>query len=294
MFIFLEYIVTSNRRVYFFEANWNETQPDQDPLDSSDDLSAAIAFDEEKKSLYFYSQVFDEKHQPVNGSIISMGLTADDRLRTEKIVENIIGAGIIGMAFDSIEHILYWTQVNIVSFTGEIYKVSVDDKSAQPSIVTGVDAAKLPFGITIDECSRHLYWTNVRVSGPSIERIPLDGSSVSEVLIDKDLAGPASIVVDQQMRRLYWRQHLGGDRFSIESAELNGADRRIVYRGSGDLHVSMAVNELQVIWADLKMKAIWGISKNATDGVVPQMMHEFKSEAPMGIIARSQLFSGQK
>lgn len=127
-------------------------------------------------------------------------MSSEDEHRTEKLLHETSGTVVVDMVFDTIDRVLYWTGATEDRQNGTIYKLRVDDESAEP-IPISVHAS-LPCGIAIDKRQRQLYWTNEHVTDPSVERIPLDGSQISEVLVNPTEA--FDILVDQFTKRLYW------------------------------------------------------------------------------------------
>lgn len=77
---------------------------------------------------------------------------------------------------------------------------------------------------------RYLYWTNCDPKRPSIERAQLDGSH-RQTLITEQLVEPNAIVVDQSTDKIYWVDVWLGVQFEIESADMDGNHRKILYKG---------------------------------------------------------------
>lgn len=276
----LEFAVTTKERISFYGTNWEEITS----AAHSFDLPSAIAFDETEEILYFN----DLHHK--DGSIFSLKLSADGFHRAERLLQKTQDEEIMGMAFDPLDRILYWTDAK----NRRIYKLSVDGKIVAPSILLQLNETKIPSGIAIDVCRRQLYWTNSNKESPSIEHIPLNGASESKVLIDTDLYMPSGIVVDQYSKRLYWVDDKNGIRYSVESVKLDGTDRKDIAQRAHNVPLNVAVNETDVFWTDDQNRAVWRLPKNATDEDEPQKLHEFEKEAPRGIIARIHLLSTQK
>lgn len=83
--------------------------------------------------------------------------------------------------------------------------------------------------IVLSVIRRFLYWTNCD-SKPSIERARLDGSR-RQTLITEQLVEPNAIVVDQATDKIYWVDVWLGVQFEIESADMDGNNRKILYKG---------------------------------------------------------------
>lgn len=89
---------------------------------------------------------------------------------------------------------------------------------------------------------RYLFWSNTAYKNASVERLRLDGSGHRTIIVNKDLARPNAIVVDQTAGRLFWVDEKPGAEFCIESTDLDGNDRRILHSGK---YTNMAV---AVLW----------------------------------------------
>lgn len=84
--------------------------------------------------------------------------------------------------------------------------------------------------IVLSVIRRFLYWTNCDPKKPSIERARLDGSH-RQALITEQLVEPNAIVVDQATDKIYWVDVWLGVQFEIESADMDGNNRKILYKG---------------------------------------------------------------
>lgn len=231
--------------------------------------------------LYFNDQTHD------NGTIFSLKLSSDENHRVEKIVQKAHDELVLGIAFDPLERVLYWTDAK----NKIIYQMSVDKKD-DPSILIKLDESKMPHGIAIDVCRRKLYWTNANHRNPSIERASLDGTNY-EILIDTDLFMPSGIIVDQFTKRIFWVDDLEGNHFSVESAKLDGSDRRNITRNLHNVPFNLAADAMNVYWTDIQQEAVWQIEKNASDTNEPKKVQDFK-DSPKGIAIRNHLMSSQE
>lgn len=170
--------------------------------------------------------------------------------------------------------------------------MSVDKKDEEPTILMKLDDTKIPHGIAIDICRRKLYWTNANHRNPTIERASLDGSKY-EVLIDTDLFMPSGIVVDQFSKRIYWVDDREGNHYSVESAKLDGTDRKLITKKLFNVPFNLGVDRENVFWTDLQQMAVWFVPKNSSDLDEPQKMLNFTSSPPRGIVVRSHFLSTQ-
>lgn len=176
-----------------------------------------------------------------------------------------------GLAIDPIEDVLYWTN----SFNKSINYVYLNDSAFEPQILFKFSDVT-PQDITIDVCrrlvekrhelqpffngpsqlSRHIYWTNSDIYHPTIERALLNGSN-REVLIDSDLRQLTGIAIDYRSRRLYWADMREGIYYRIDSSNLDGKEREIVYEGTHTKPFGIAVDENAVYWTDVTNNALW-------------------------------------
>lgn len=242
----------------------------------------ALAFDEVNETLYFNDQIH------FNETIFSLKLASNQNHYVERLVRKTKDEKVQGIAFDPMERTLYWTDTT----NGVIYQMNLNGDQ-EPSVLIKLHNSKKPHGIAIDVCRRKLYWTNANVMSSSIERISFDGSDY-EILIEKDLYMPRGIVVDQYTHRIFWVDDLPGEHFSVESADLNGGDRKYLVRMLYHVPFDVAVDEYSVYWTDEQDSAIWQIAKNATVDDQPIKVQNFTDRSvPKGIIIRNHFLSAQ-
>lgn len=273
---FLEFAVSSKSRINFYTSDW-------EPLTSAahqfDELSA-IAFDETEETLYFNDQ------KQLNDTILSLKLQPNENHFVESIVRKIRKENVQGIAFDLLERTLYWTD----AANDVIYQMNLNGKQ-EPSIFA--KNLNKPHGIAIDVCRRKLYWTNANMKNSSIGRISLDGTG-SEIIIDSDLEMPRGIVIDQTSHRIFWIDDLTGDHFSVESADLDGNDRKLILRNMNHAPYGVTTDETHIYWTDTQENAVWKISKNATSNDIPVKVKNFTQlSPPKGIINRGHFMEYQ-
>lgn len=167
---------------------------------------------------------------------------------------------------------------------------------AYPKVLLQFTNDKIPRGIAVDPCRRKIYYTNSNHTNPSIERASLDGSN-QEILIsnkgsDKILFMPIGIAVDQFSERIYWVDNLEGNHFAVESASLDGTDRRTLVKDVENNPYGITVDMDNVYWTDHTYQAVWKISKNATVADRPEIVQNI-STIPLGIISKNHLLSTQ-
>ncbi|KAF7274916.1 hypothetical protein GWI33_012422 [Rhynchophorus ferrugineus] len=184
-----------------------------------------------------------------------------------------------GLAIDPIDDVLYWTD----SVNKTINFVKLNDTDFEPQLLFAFSDV-VPQDIAIDVCRRYIYWTNSDVNHPSIERSFLNGSN-RETIVDSDLIIPAGIAIDYKKQRIYWADMREGIYYRIDSCDMNGNSREIVYEGTHTKPFGVAVDETSIYWTDLNNNALWRYFK--TDkGAAPEKIREFK-ERPFGLVAKN-------
>lgn len=130
----------------------------------------------------------------------------------------------------------------------------------------------------------YLYWTNQKQNFPSIERIKLDGTG-HEILVDSDIVSPEGIAIDYQSQRLYWADSRGGTIYGrIESTNLDGKEREIIFE---DIHYKpfgLAVDGDKVYWTDNNNNALYRNYRSKR--TKPEKIMEFHGK-PMGLEANN-------
>lgn len=244
---------------------------------------SAIAFDESQEEIYF------NDHLHNNGSIFSVKLSRenDENHQTERILTKTQNETIAGMAFDPVDHYLYWTDM----FNRKIYRMSlkIENINLEAEVIMDFgESDERPDGIAIDFCRRKIYWSNSNHIYPSIERASLTGEQ-REKLINASFL-PHGIAVDQHSHRIYWVDDLPGMHYSIESANLDGTDHRRVYKGKNSVPMGLAVTQSNIYWTDVNdNNAIWSIPKNPENDTEPVKVATLPNK-PKGVVARIGLF----
>lgn len=167
---------------------------------------------------------------------------------------------------------------------------------ASPKVFLQFPSDTILRGVAIDVCRRKIYYTNSNLTNPSIGRASLDGSN-QEILIsnkghDKILFMPIGIAVDQFSERIYWVDNLEGNHFAVESAALDGTDRRTLVKDIENSPHGITVDMDNVYWTDQTYQAVWKIPKNATVADRPEIVQNI-STIPWGIISKNHLLSTQ-
>lgn len=98
---------------------------------------------------------------------------------------------------------------------------------------------------------------------------------------------PSGITIDQTSKKIYWGDMGEGIYFRIESSDLDGSNRKIVYQSTHQKPYGIAVYEQMVYWTDVINNALWGLKKDII-GEKPTLLRQF-IETPMSLIARSNI-----
>jgi len=112
-----------------------------------------------------------------------------------------------------------------------------------------------PRGLAVHQARRLLYLTEWGAA-PRILQMNLDGSGRRD-LITRDVKWPNGIAVDEPLGRLYWSD---AELNTIESAKLDGSDRRIIVE---DVHhpFGVAVFEDKLYWSDWHEYTVFSCNK---------------------------------
>lgn len=279
LFTISEFVVSTKGRINFYTPEWELVTS---AAHQFDELSA-IAFDEIEEILYFN----DQSHQ--NSTIFSLKLSPTDHHESEGIVKKTQKEKVQGIALDPLERTLYWTDAT----NGIIYQMNLNTNQ-EPSVF--MKDLILPQGIAIDVCRRKLYWTSVDIStkNSTIGIISLDvGSEAKNIIYGLDL--PRGIVVDQFSERIFWVDDLVGEHFTVESANLDGSDRKTIVKDMFHSPFDVTVDESNIYWTDTQENAVWTVKKNASDHEnVPVRIKNFTLwNSPKGIIRRNHFMTSQ-
>ncbi|XP_071390603.1 nidogen-1 [Centroberyx affinis] len=126
---------------------------------------------------------------------------------------------IIGVAYDCVEKMVYWTEITSPS----ISKANIQGGEPIAVIKSDLDS---PEGIAIDHLGRTMFWTDSVKD--RIEVASLDGSQ-RRVIIDSDLVNPRAIITDPPNGNLYWSDW-NRDAPKIETSYMDGSNRRVLVK----------------------------------------------------------------
>ncbi|KAK0089198.1 hypothetical protein PV325_008510 [Microctonus aethiopoides] len=238
---------------------------------------SSITYDDASHNVYLGDR------RSKNGSIFVYNLQSNKNdMTTLFINEN--RSHIMGIIYDPVSKSLFWTDDK----ERAIFKfpVGTNITSVKPEMVLNL-TDEIPRGLTIDLCSRHLYWTNTNKSNSSISRSNIDGTNRT-IIIDKNLYEPVAVAIDHRSAKLYWLDDVEGVHFKVEKSNLDGTNReRLVYeRHQQPVHI--AVGRDKVYWTDWTYEGIWCIEKDMTVKNSPRLWKSFENmdSHPTGLVAR--------
>ncbi|XP_059053896.1 protein cueball [Achroia grisella] len=237
----------------------------------------ALAYDAVHNMLLFVDKQND------NASIFSYHLATK---KYQSLVRRKSYENIQGLAFDPVNGLLFWTDTNERS----IYYMSLmlgSKNDVYGNLLIKMDD-EIPRAIAVDSCRGYIYWTNINITKPTIERAKFDGTE-RETIIDKDIYMPVSIAVDQRTKQLYWADDREGIHYSIESSDLDGNNPKTLYMGTYHQPNALTVSKDAVYWVDWGYKSVWKLPKDSPKTLDPVELIGFSNEVPFGIVANYQI-----
>ncbi|XP_017885402.1 protein cueball [Ceratina calcarata] len=273
--------VVAGRKIEFLAVNGSLNG--QAMLEEAGSLSG-VAYDDVTRTIYFS----DLNHE--NMSIYSSDLT-DKNFTLTPLLKRQEESSILGLAFDTRTRTLFWSDTK----QGSIMRmqVPVDEPPERPVILHDLKT-RVPRGIALDVCNRHIYWVDSSTSSPSIERSNLDGSNRTTVISER-LHEPIAVAVDHIEEKLYWIDDVEGIRIKIERSNLDGTKRELLAHPKRQRPSYMAVDRNSIYWSDTVHKVVWTLPKTMKpDDVVvePSMFgsqDKYLDAIPAGILARDNV-----
>ncbi|XP_075452916.1 nidogen-1 [Ascaphus truei] len=183
-----------------------------------------------------------------SGKIEHVPLEGNNMKKTDaKALLHIPDKVIIGVAYDCVDKIVYWTDISSPS----ISRASINGGEQTAIIKTDLGS---PEGITIDHLGRNIFWTDSILD--TIEVAKLDGSN-RRVLFDTDLENPRGIVADAAKGNLYWTDWNRAAP-KIETSYLDGTNRRILVKDDLGLPNGITIDPYSsmLCWVDAGTKSM--------------------------------------
>uniref|UniRef100_A0A2I3GRT3 Nidogen 1 n=1 Tax=Nomascus leucogenys TaxID=61853 RepID=A0A2I3GRT3_NOMLE len=176
------------------------------------------------------------------GKIERLPLEGNTMRKTEaKAFLHVPAKVIIGLAFDCVDKMVYWTDITEPS----IGRASLH--GGEPTTIIRQDLGS-PEGIAVDHLGRNIFWTDSNLD--RIEVAKLDGSQ-RRVLFETDLVNPRGIVTDSVRGNLYWTDW-NRDNPKIETSYMDGTNRRILVQDDLGLPNGLTFDAFssQLCWVD--------------------------------------------
>uniref|UniRef100_A0A2K5ZA69 Nidogen 1 n=1 Tax=Mandrillus leucophaeus TaxID=9568 RepID=A0A2K5ZA69_MANLE len=176
------------------------------------------------------------------GKIERLPLEGNTMRKTEaKAFLHVPAKVIIGLAFDCVDKMVYWTDITEPS----IGRASLH--GGEPTTIVRQDLGS-PEGIAVDHLGRNIFWTDSNLD--RIEVAKLDGTQ-RRVLFETDLVNPRGIVTDSVRGNLYWTDW-NRDNPKIETSYMDGTNRRILVQDDLGLPngLTFDVFSSQLCWVD--------------------------------------------
>jgi len=181
----------------------------------------------------------------------------------------------------------YFEDVTFDQETSQLFLTSKNTQSiySMPAIKGGQLTTflstknKKPTGISLDPCSRNVFWTNSDRKFPSIEVFHPD-TGTSWPLVSTNLTRPKAITVDTPGRKLYWTDTRRGN-FWISRSNLDGTEREVVCKGKDHEAFSITVSEEFIYWSDWTSHALWRTPKSGECNF--ELIQKFTTSKPHGV-----------
>ncbi|XP_025964741.1 nidogen-1 isoform X2 [Dromaius novaehollandiae] len=160
---------------------------------------------------------------------------------------------IIGIAYDCMDKMVYWTDISGPS----ISRASLH--GGEPTTIIKTDLGS-PEGIALDHLGRNIFWTDSQLD--RIEVAKLDGRQ-RRVLFDTGLVNPRAIVADPVRGNLYWTDW-NREAPKIETSYMDGTNRRILVKDDLGLPngLTFDIYSSMLCWVDAGTKRLECMNPN--------------------------------
>ncbi|XP_039515822.1 low-density lipoprotein receptor-like isoform X2 [Pimephales promelas] len=180
---------------------------------------------------------------------------------------------VLSLDYDWQQQKMYWINLN----TDNIKWLSLDQKS-KGTLIKGINADSL----AVDWVARNLYWAD-SVNG-QINAVGLESDAAKTtdrvMILGEDLGQLRSIALLPQKGIMFWSET--GDEAQIESAGMDGSDRRVLVSHSLRWPVSLTVDSIhhRIYWTDEKLKCIGSANIDGGDIKILQLI---ETPAPFSV-----------
>ncbi|XP_060737619.1 very low-density lipoprotein receptor-like [Tachysurus vachellii] len=160
-------------------------------------------------------------------------------------------SGIVGLAVDWINEVLYWTS----NSTGAVHAAELNGCEHTP-LISGLS---FPTAVGMQPVVGFLFWADAGDS-PKIERSGLNGQN-RKILVTAIIQNPVSITLDVPRGLLYWAD---SDLNTVSRVAYDGLHRKTVVESNGYLNqpFGLAVFESSLYWTDRLKAAICRADKH--------------------------------
>ncbi|XP_013172306.1 PREDICTED: protein cueball [Papilio xuthus] len=238
----------------------------------------ALAYDAVHNMLLFVDTQND------NASIFSYDI---NKKEYKPLVRRRSYENIQGLAFDPVTKKLFWTDTNEKSIYWKSLKPGSKNDTYGNLLIKMDD--EVPRAIAVDSCRGYIYWTNINIIKPTIERARLDGSERTVILNSTNIYKVVSIAIDQKTKKLYWIDDKEGIHYSIESSDLDGKNQKKLLAGTNHMPNTITVSKDYLYWVDLGYRSVWKLPKNPSPNEEPEDIINFTNVPPFGIVANYKI-----
>ena len=169
------------------------------------------------------------------------------------LVRSEIGDGLVrpeDLSIDYIGRNVYFTD----SLSKIIGVVSMDTKFWTTIISESVDK---PRGIAVFPERGFLFYADWGTH-PGIMRAGMDGAHLQRIVKMPEGDWPNGVAIDSVLDRVFWSE---AKRHTLESAKLDGSDRKIISMGKVGHPFSIALFEDTIFWSDWETRSIKSVNK---------------------------------
>ncbi|KAF5880109.1 very low-density lipoprotein receptor-like, partial [Clarias magur] len=184
--------------------------------------------------------------------------------------------GIVGLAVDWINRVLYWTSTS----TGAVHAAALNG-TEHHALISGLQS---PGAVAIQSLAGFLFWTDTGDS-PRIERSDLNGQN-RRTLVSSAIHNPVSITLDVPRGLLYWAD---SSLRTVSRVTYDGWHRKTVMESNSHLDqpFGLAVFEDAVYWSDRATGAICSADKHT--GNLLKVSHLSEASSPAGLLLHHPL-----
>ena len=191
-------------------------------------------------------------HNNRSGNILTSGLAQPEDLCVDFIGRNVY--------FTDVEHRF----VGVVSMGGKGWR----------KLIWNVEK---PRAISVYSEIGYFFFSDWGFSNPGIYKAAMDGSSSTRI-VETRTVWPNGVAVDKALDRVYWSD---AHHSILESADLDGGNRRTVLQGTVEHPFSVAIFEDKLYWSEWQLKEVQSCNKFTGENLTAEVKE--RSLHPMGV-----------